>query len=81
MRSFARIHRQRTAARAGKPLTARIISPGARCTRLVDMCNAPAYPKSQPVGRTLDPQPELDSEAPYKKKARKNASSPCPLEP
>jgi hypothetical protein len=42
--------------RAGKTLSARIIAPGATCTRLQDMCNARAYPRSQPVGRTLDPQ-------------------------
>ena len=46
-----------TVSRAGKTLRVRIIAERAGCTRLQNMCNARTYPRSQPIGRTLDPQP------------------------
>lgn len=44
------------ASHTGKILSAKIIAPGAQCMRLQDMCNARAYPRSEPLGRTLAPQ-------------------------
>jgi hypothetical protein len=43
------------ASRTGKILRAKIIPARARCTRLQDMCNARAYPQSQPIGLSRTP--------------------------
>lgn len=43
------------ASHTGKTLSAKIIAPGAQCTRLQDVCNARAYPRPEPLGRTLAP--------------------------